>query len=150
MATRSSIAILSGGQYIGVYCHFDGYLSYNGRVLLENYNTEEKVKELISFGNISSLGETSFPNPIKPHSFDDSQIGVSIFYHRDRGDKWETSKPIISNDESIFYFFVAQEYNYLFKDRCWYWNRRGEINWENGKPVWKLLTANDIDRSAVK
>jgi hypothetical protein len=59
MATRSLIAIEKQNDvYDAVYCHFDGYLQHNGKVLLENYTTEEKVNELISKGEMSGLKET--------------------------------------------------------------------------------------------
>ena len=54
MATRSYIAMKIGEDaYRGVYCHYDGYLDYNGVMLYEHYNTKERVEELISLGNIS-------------------------------------------------------------------------------------------------
>lgn len=60
MATRSNIGIkLDNGSIEMIYCHWDGYLSYNGKILLEHYNTTEKVNELIKLGNISTLGETT-------------------------------------------------------------------------------------------
>ena len=38
MSTRSSIAIKHGDRIKSIYCHSDGYLEYNGRVLLEHYS----------------------------------------------------------------------------------------------------------------
>lgn len=58
MSTRSYIAMkTSEATYKGVYCHYDGYLDYNGVMLLEHYNSKERVEELLSYGNISSLRE---------------------------------------------------------------------------------------------
>ena len=37
MGTRSFIAQRVGDEYVGVYCHWDGYLEHNGRILLEHY-----------------------------------------------------------------------------------------------------------------
>jgi len=57
MATRSTIAIRNADNTVtAIYCHWDGYLSYNGKILFENYNTEEKVRELIALGDLSVLG----------------------------------------------------------------------------------------------
>ena len=54
MATRSTIGVLNtDGSVTAVYCHWDGYPEHNGKILIENYTTEEKVRELISFGSIS-------------------------------------------------------------------------------------------------
>ena len=56
MATRSRIGLeLKDGQIVSVYCHWDGYPSFNGRVLRTHYNTEDQVRELIDGGDISAL-----------------------------------------------------------------------------------------------
>ena len=58
MATRSTIAKLGKDGIIkAVYCHNDGYLEHNGKVLNEYYRDESKVDELLSHGDISSLNE---------------------------------------------------------------------------------------------
>jgi len=56
MSTRSLIAKQTkDGRYKAIYCHFDGYVSGVGVTLDANYDTEEKVDELISLGDISAL-----------------------------------------------------------------------------------------------
>lgn len=93
MSTRSYICIeRPNGKYQGIYCHSDGYLTYNGAMLLDNYNEREKVEKIISLGDISTLQENIDPNPNYPHSFDDRQSHVTVFYGRDRGE----NKNIIS------------------------------------------------------
>ena len=90
MSTRSFIARQIGeDQYRTVYCHSDGYLTYNGAMLLDHYNTPEKVDELLALGNLSLLNEKLYPNPNKPHGFayDKRQEDVTVAYGRDRGDK---------------------------------------------------------------
>jgi len=63
MGTRSTIAIRNtDGTFEAIYCHWDGYLSHNGRILEENYTTEEKVRELIALGDISSQGKKLAPS----------------------------------------------------------------------------------------
>lgn len=73
MSTRSAIWYKDEENkcYKGIYCHWDGYLSYVGKILLENYYTLDKVKELISYGFASEIYET---------------IEKCIFFHRDRGE----------------------------------------------------------------
>ena len=144
MGTRSSITICEDGVYTGVYCHWDGYLSHNGEILLNNYDTAEKVRELISFGDMSSLREKVLPNPAEPHTFDKPQDDVCVFYYRDRGESWEHTKPFVSGNEKEYYSRQKQEYNYLFEDGKWYWNDSGNENWKNNRPAWKLLTREDI------
>jgi hypothetical protein len=56
MGTSSRIGIqLADESILSMYCHWDGYPEFNGVKLVENFNTREKVKELIDGGDISSL-----------------------------------------------------------------------------------------------
>jgi len=89
MATPSRIGIettnASGNKVIkSIYCHFDGYPSGVGKTLMENYQDREKVEALISLGDISFLMEEIIPTG--PHSFASPQPGVTVAYHRDRGE----------------------------------------------------------------
>jgi len=126
MATRSTIAIQNDdGTVTGIYCHWDGYLSYNGRILKENYNTEAKVRELIALGQLSALGETIGEKV----DFNNAPDGQCIAYGRDRGE--------IDSDAETFNTWTAllnrsgQEYNYLFvPDEGWrveYYGRMGDL-----------------------
>ena len=55
MATRSRIGIqLPDNSILSVYCHWDGYPEWMGRILKTHYNTKEKVAELIDGGDMSS------------------------------------------------------------------------------------------------
>ena len=119
MSTRSYICRENpDGTYTGVYCHMDGYLTYNGAMLLDHYNSKERVEKLLSFGNMSSLNINIEPDPSKPHTFDDRQEDVTVFYGRDRGEKGQEAQEIsleeIDNPESWI------EYCYIFgKDGKW-------------------------------
>ena len=56
MSTRSRIGILNDdGTVDSIYCHFDGYISNNGKILQEHYTDPAKMAELIALGDISSL-----------------------------------------------------------------------------------------------
>ena len=61
MATRSMIGKLNadGKTVTAIYCHWDGYLEHNGRLLVENYPNATKADELMNVGDISSLGKTT-------------------------------------------------------------------------------------------
>ena len=114
MGTRSTIAIQNGnGTVTGIYCHWDGYLSHNGRILEENYTTEAQVRELLALGDLSSLGETigeqqDFNNPV------DGQCNA---YGRDRGETGIEAKTFESHAELIEQ--IGQEYDYLFANGVW-------------------------------
>lgn len=116
MATRSTIAIeLPSGKIKSVYCHWDGYLSYNGKILQEHYTTAEKVKKLISKGAISVLA----PEIGRKHKFSDTDKGVCTFYARDRGEDKVVDK--FKNLDDYIRNLDGQEYDYLFtKHGYWF------------------------------
>ena len=109
MGTRSTIAIQNAdGTVTGIYCHWDGYLSHNGKILAENYADEDTVRELIALGDISSLGKTVGT----AHDFDNCPAGETNAYARDRGER-----DVAARTEHNWRQFVAengQEYDYLF------------------------------------
>jgi len=110
MSTRSTISIKNDdGSIDSVYCHFDGHPDSNGNKLLDNYDTEDKARELINLGDISSLGET---------------IEETEDYYRMRGDPINIShyKP----NEIQEYLNDSQDYNYLFDDGMWWVGRYRE------------------------
>ena len=55
MSTRSSIAIKTADGIKSIYCHWDGYVDHNGRILKEHYQSPAKIAELIALGDLSSL-----------------------------------------------------------------------------------------------
>ena len=74
MSTRSSISVeISEGQSLCVYCHWDGYPSHNGRILLNHYNTQELAEALVRIGDISVL-DASIEKP-EGHTFDNRVKG---------------------------------------------------------------------------
>ena len=58
MSTRSNIVYDTGDSVRAIYCHHDGYLDHNGRILFEHYNSEDKVEALIELGDFTSLKPT--------------------------------------------------------------------------------------------
>ena len=80
----------------------DGYLTYNGAMLLDHYNSKERIDKLLSFGNMISLNINIEPDPSKPHTFDDRQEDVAVFYGRDRGEKGQEAQKIFLEEIDIF------------------------------------------------
>ena len=121
MATRSTIGVrINEKEREVVYCHWDGYPDYNGRILVEHYNTQEKAEALVKLGNISSLRPRLAPNVNEEHSFDDALENVTIFYGRDRGET-EQEPVTLKNSQSVNdHPYGAGEFNYLFDDGEWY------------------------------
>lgn len=117
MATRSTIAVqLEDGSVIQSYCHWDGYLDHNGRILFEAYKDHDGAVALVQLGDISSLGRRVFPNG--EHSFEKPEEGTTVYYGRDRG---ETGcEPNVFSSLNEFYKeFQCEEYNYLFRNGRW-------------------------------
>ena len=56
MGTRSRIGVMHGDKCKSVYCHWDGYLDHNGRILQEHYDSS-RANNLVALGDISSLGK---------------------------------------------------------------------------------------------
>lgn len=127
MSTRSHIAIArDNGTYDYIYCHSDGYPSHNGAILEECYNTKEFVNELISLGDMSLLDKRLHPrNPTDkshPHSFEQREKGVCIFYGRDRGERNCEAE----SADSLHEFVRDFPYTYVFTDGAWEcYNRDG-------------------------
>ena len=56
MATRSRIGLLLGTEHVlSVYHHWDGYPSFLGVFLQQNYTTKEQIAELLDGGDISCI-----------------------------------------------------------------------------------------------
>ena len=125
MATRSTIAVQHiDGTVSSVYCHWDGYLEHNGKILLENYNTIEKVEELISLGDISSLRQST-ECPVG-HHFNNPLSGFTVFYGRDRGE-YDTDPKRFENYVDYIKNNPSEEYNYIFINNVWQCEHNGTI-----------------------
>lgn len=134
MGTRSSIGIQNeDGTILAAYCHWDGYPSHNGALLLEHYNTEEKVRELLSFGNISSLGEKIGTK----HDFSNPPKDETNFYGRDRDEKDQDAE----NFPGLFSWAngMGVAYYYLFTN--------GEWQYRAGRGEFQTLTQQAISES---
>ena len=109
MATRSIIAKLDDKGVQAIYCHNDGYLSNNGKILDQHYANEVKVDNLIIQGDASSLKDT---------------IEDTIFYHRDKGDCYEGVKAVNLNNETELLKHAFEscdaEVVYMFAYGSWY------------------------------
>jgi hypothetical protein len=116
MGTRSLIGKVNSDETVTfVYCHWDGYPSYNGRILNEHYD-EEKLDQLLALGNISSLKE----NIGEKHDFNERIEGVTTFYGRDRGEKDQEAVTVDNLDAFLVEFNNSwTEYAYILKDGNW-------------------------------
>jgi hypothetical protein len=134
MATRSTIALeFADGTVQQVYCHWDGYLSNNGKILLNNYMDPFKLRDLIDQGDMSSLGtevgvKHPFENPAmfgtpEYQAFKDQYGHMTTFYMRDRGEEGcgpKCFKDFVDYEQNHQY----EEYSYILRtDGVWYVNQ---------------------------
>jgi hypothetical protein len=132
MATRSTIALEFADGTIGqVYCHWDGYLAHNGKMLQEYYSNPFILRDLIDLGSLSSLRpQIGTKHPFAHYDVADMTLeqhsnlyrDMCTFYDRDRGER--------SSDATYFrdyeHFLVdgqEEEYDYILRN-------------VNGKPTW--------------
>lgn len=85
MGTRSLIAVVHGGVYKSIYCHWDGYPEGVGNTLVENYDSKD-ADELIKLGDLSVLEKNINPPKGVNHTFNHPVADTCIFYGRDRGE----------------------------------------------------------------
>ena len=131
MGTRSTIALeYADGTVEQVYCHWDGYLSNNGRILQEHYSNPFILRDLIDLGDISSLKITigtkhafsQFEVPMDGAAYDKLYGDMTTFYGRDRGEtgvgakKFKDYADYVANHQ-------YEEFEYILRN-------------VNGKAVW--------------
>ena len=134
MGTRSRIGVMHGDKLKSVYCHWDGYLSHNGQLLQDHYDSA-KANHLVALGDISSLGKligeahpfSQFDINKDDPDFDklialeelSEKEGWTTFYGRDRGE----SDVDFTVDQSYAEFLGKGydcEYYYIMCDGVWY------------------------------
>ena len=112
MGTRSTIALEYADGTVGqVYCHWDGYLSNNGKILLNNYADPFKVRELLDNGDMSSL---------------DTSVDGCSFY-KERGE--DCPQRMYKDYAEFRREAQGEEYNYILRrDGNWYVEFYGEFD----------------------
>ena len=129
MGTRSRIGVMHGDKVKSIYCHWDGYLEHNGKILQAHYDSA-KANHLVAMGDMSSLGKViGEAHPFSPHGSKENEAlyehamdqGYCTFYNRDRGETGTEFKVAHTFEE-----FLGQaegcgaEYYYIMKDGVWY------------------------------
>ncbi len=119
MSTHSLItAKLSDGRFGSIYCHFDGYLSHNGALLLDHYKDQAKIDALIALGDLSSLGAS--PDCPQGHSYREPVSGFCVAYGRERGEDETEGGYGATVEEAIKAGgYGPQEFNYLWDGSAW-------------------------------
>lgn len=117
-------------NYMSVYCHYDGYVSGVGKHLYNHYQTKQKVLDLISGGNMSSIN--------------DSLTDCVYYSDYEYNQEWEDNKPTsFKSLEKYMSDNVWISYIYVFGlDNVWRLYTTvsiGESKWvvRNGKRRYK-------------
>lgn len=111
MATRSTIAIeYLDGTVKQVYCHFDGYLEHNGKILQENYTNPTKLNCIMELGDLSVLSK----NIGTQHDFDDNTYDQCKFYSRDRNEIGTEAKSFIDFNDYL-QNMQSEDFNYILR-----------------------------------
>jgi len=131
MATRSTISLEFADGTIGqVYCHWDGYLSHNGKMLMEYYSNPFILRDLIDLGDISSLRPSigtkhpfsQFDNGMSTEEFNALYQDMTTFYGRDRGED-NTKVRYFKDYEHFLVDGQEEEYDYILR------NVNGKATW---------------------
>jgi hypothetical protein len=104
MGTRSRVAVMHGDVCKSVYCHYDGYLDYTGRILLSHYDSTA-ANELIARGDNSGVKETL----------------AEMNFYSDRGEEdvsWQVAHSFEEFLEQVE--GCCGEYYYVMRDGVWY------------------------------
>lgn len=130
MSTRSDIIVhRADGKWARIYCHWDGYLDHNGKILFEHYTTQKKVEQLVALGDISVLG----PEIGKKHPFDAPPLDAEAYekyqkkygnwcrvYGRDRGETGTEARVGDSLAEVWPEADTWTEFTYVWEDGKWW------------------------------
>ena len=131
MATRSTISLEFADGTIGqVYCHWDGYLAHNGKMLMEYYSNPFILRDLIDLGSLSSLQPTigtkhpfsMFEANMTQDEFANLYRDMCTFYGRDRGES-QYQATYFKDYEHFLVDGQQEEYDYLLRN-------------VDGKPTW--------------
>lgn len=136
MSTRSYICKSDENGVRGVYCHWDGYPEHVGKILFCYYNDSAIVDKLISLGSISALYPELEPPEGVPHSFQEPVEGVTVAYHRDRGEPLEIIEFKHDKHWRECLGRSSVNYVYVFHKECWFFaNIEDAINCKFSKLV---------------
>ena len=110
MGTRSTIAIeFADGTVQQVYCHWDGYLENNGKILATHYMDPFKVRDLVDLGGFSSLDTTVEGTGATAYTQRGEDISIERFknfadYRANH--QYEEYEYILRNDNGVAVWFV--------------------------------------------
>ena len=129
MSTRSAIGYFTPEKTVrAVYCHWDGYPSNNGRILMEHYTHEDKILTLVALGDISSLGQNIGFKKDRPAG--NRLRTETYFFERDLG---ETDVDYVEFDDVQAYVEYMKDVNVEF---VYLWNGSDWLVHDVNRQAW--------------
>lgn len=126
MSIRALIGIRqTDGSIISVYNHSNGFPSYIGKLLIENYPSESDANAIIALGDLSVLDERLAPQAGERHTFENRAPSVTVAYHRDRDEPFKQTKDICTSEfvktakhawGMFAYLFDCEQQQWLYSD----------------------------------
>jgi hypothetical protein len=121
MGTRSFITIKhKDNTYSGVYCHWDGSVEHNGKILKEDYQARSKVVDLIDGGDMSSLKtNTTWESTFKEDAYTNTREEQPLYYYERGETDDDTIYPKHFKNHQQMYKYAKNcgcEYIYTFDD----------------------------------
>ena len=104
MGTRSRVGVMHGNIVKSVYCHYDGYLAYTGKILQSHYDSA-KANQLVAEGSNSGVKETV----------------EEMNFYKDREPNeqgWQVAHTFEEFLDQVH--GCCAEYYYIIKDGVWY------------------------------
>lgn len=109
MSTNATIVtkLENDKGFMAIYLHWDGYPDHTFNMLINHYNTQESVDELMLLGDLSSIDYT---------------IGTCVAYHRDKKEHLDCC--FLDNYNDIPDIYSSSEYDYLWDGEKWTYTER--------------------------
>ena len=130
MSTRSAIGYkMDTSKVRAKYCHWDGYVENNGKILEDNYQEARKVAQLVELGDQSSLA---------------AELADGVFYGRDKGETDVDAQTFDDVAEFVEYYKDSNcEFFYLLTRNGWIVS---DGTMSNGTPVFTMLETELLER----
>ena len=102
MATRARIGIENAdGSITTSYHHWDGYPAGLGFNLVNNWADEDLLSAAVALGDASHWADT-IGEQTDFDARDDNYYKQNVYYNRDRGESWDSVKPIVYDTYEVF------------------------------------------------
>lgn len=119
MATPSDIIVQrNDGKFAVIYCHYDGYVDWNGIRILKYYNTQLNAEALVEPGDMKGLGPR--PDYVAGHTYEEPVEGHCVYFGREDKRTGKEYKLYPTLDEALEAAHCRFTYLWLSDHESWY------------------------------